>query len=454
VKKTLIVVLVLVAILLALPFAEGFWVQKKYYNLNKLVSQRTPLTLKVIDYHRGWFSSSATIQVSANQLANTSNGLPEDSHFIVKEKLYHGPIILRSFKPYAAFGKGITFALALSETHVNQPDLQLSSLAVYHYNGNIDIKFDCPIFTFPSSKPGDVYSIKGLKGSFGVSKRFKHSEGKIFLSAADIPQQGAHQLINDAKYQYSLDKNGYDLWYGKRSLEIGNLVLNYTDKWHAKGLSLSLTDHSNSHELNSHLEAKLNALNVNGIDYGKQQLVFNLSNLNIQAFNDLSRKADLLDQQGSPLSIKTIQLTPLAIQLLSKGLSINLSAVELNTKWGTFNANVSLEIPKFEKAPSQFQALLSGINGQADLYIPTKLLADMLEIRYQALTTPEQQKQNGSSPQALARENIERWVLAGWLIPALDHYQVRVNYKSNQLMFNGKLMKLPNLPLPIGIMKQ
>lgn len=448
-KKALIIALLLVAILLALPFAEGFWVEKKYYALNKLVSQRTPLTLEVVDYHRGWFSSTATIKVSADKLRNSQGSTLEGSHFLVKEKLYHGPVILRSKKPLDSFGKGVTFALALGEIQVKQPDLQLSSIAVYHYNGNVGVKFDCPVFTSPSPKPGASFSIQGLKGSFNFAKRFKHSRGDIQLTAADIPLHEGHQTIHNATYTYSLDKNGFNLWYGKRYLEIGDLILNSDDKWQAKGLSLSLADDSNSRELDSHLEAKINSLKYNDTDFGKQQFVFNLANLNLQALSQLGQKADLLDQQGSPFAVRAIELTPLALQLVSKGLSVSLSAVELNTKWGTLSGNASVEMPKTEKAPTQIPALLASIIGQADISFPAKLLEDMLEIRYQALTTPEQQKQSNTTPQALAKENIDRWVLAGWLIPTGDHYQVNVNYKMNQLLLNGKPMKLPSLPISV-----
>lgn len=446
-KKALIATLVLITILLALPFAEGIWVEKKYLALHKVVSQRTPLKFEVVDYHRGWFSSSATIKVLTDKVGNTQASL-ENSHFIVKEKLYHGPIILPSKTSADSLGKGLTFAVALGEIHVKQPDLQLSSVATYHYNGNVDIKFDCPNFSFPSDKPTDSFGIQGLKGKFRFTRHFKHSHGEIHLESARLPIQNNHQLIKNAIYSYSLDNTKFDLWSGKRSLTIENLVFTNTDKWQFQNLSLALSDNTDAHELDTHLEAKIRELKVNDTQFGQQQFTFNLAHLNLQTLSELGEKADLLDRQSSPIALRAMELTPLALQLVSKGLSLNLSGVELNTKWGLLSGNATVEMPKQEKPPTQITAIMSNIIGKADINIPAKLLEDILEMRYQTLTTPEQLKLNASTPQTLAKENIDRWILAGWLIPAGDHYQMNILYKTNQLLLNGKPMKLPSLPIP------
>lgn len=450
-KKTLVIILLLVAIALALPFADGLWVKKKYYDLNKLVSQRTPFSMQVIDYRRGWFSSTATIRVSADAQDNNKYidfSAQGKTHFIVKEKLYHGPIILRSDKPFDTFGKSITWALALSEIQVNQPDLQLSSLAVYHYNGSVSVNFDSPTITSPATQPGSSYVIHGLKGTFSFSRRLKHGQGEITLLSADIPLHDGHQIIKNATYTYSLDKQAFNFWYGKRSLHVGDLELNTSEKIQLQGLSLSISDNTTTHDLNSNLSASVDSLKLNNTAYGKQHIAFNVANLNLDALSELGLTADALDQQGSAFALRALELTPLALKLMSKGLDLNLSALDLNTKWGSVRGNASLSIAKQAGTHLQFQSLLASTTGQADFSFPAKLLEDLLEARYQSVTTIQQQDTNATAPQTLAKENIDRWILAGWLIPNGDHYQVNVMYKMNQLLLNGKPMKLPSLPIP------
>jgi uncharacterized protein YdgA (DUF945 family) len=451
VKKALIIVLLLVTMILGLPFADGFWVKKKYYHLNELVSQRTPLSLQIIDYQRGWFSSTATLKVSSETLMNNKpvEATPQESnHFIVKEKLYHGPFIFRSDKPFDTFGKSITWALALSEIHVNQDDLKLSTLAVYHYNGSVSVKFDCPTISYPIHQPGEVFGVEGLKGSFSFSKRFKHSQGEITVLAADIPLHNGHQIVKNATYSFSLDKTAFDLWQGKRSVKISDLLLNSSEKWQLHGVDITLSDNTQSRDLNSTLNTQIASFKINESDFGKQQFVFNIANLNLATLSELGKKADLLDQQSASISTRALELTPLALELLSDGLNLSLSSVDLNTKWGTIRGNASLDIAKQDHPHAQFSALLGNTTGQADFSFPAKLLQDVLELRYQALTTPQQLKQSETTPQALVKDEIDRWILAGWLIPNGDNYQVNIGYKTNQLLLNGKPIKIPHFPIP------
>lgn len=445
-KKVLVAALILVAILVTLPFVEGFWVEKKYYSLNRLVSQRTSLKLEIIDYRRGWFSSTATVKVSYDD-NNASAAL---IHFIVKERLHHGPVILHGNNSQDAFGKNLRFALALSEIHIQQPDLQLSSLAVYHFNGNVGLNIDCPTFIIPASKPGESMSLRGLRGEFSFSHHFKHNEGKIHLLSAIIPTENGQQLINNASYEYRLDKNGYELWNGDRTLTAESLVLNMGDKWQLKDLKIFLSDEVNEGELNSHLAFKTKDLSINDTAFGKQQFTLRLAKLNLDVFDQLGKQAMSLDQQGANTLLKSVELTPLGLQLISKGLRFNLSDAEFNTEWGTVSGHASLEMKKQQKPATQLQNLLANLYANATFKFPAKLLEDLLIMRYQALISPEQQQNPETSAQTTAKDNITRWVLAGWLIPLGNYYQVNLNYNKNKLLLNGKLMKLPNLPIPNG----
>ncbi|MBX9586211.1 MAG: YdgA family protein [Gammaproteobacteria bacterium] len=448
-KKALIVVLLFAVIALGLPVVDGFWVQKKYYRLMTLVNQRTPMTVEIIDYHHGWFSSTATLQISATALKkNTASESPLQNNyqFILKEKLYHGPIIYRSSNPADTFGKYLTWALALSEIKVNQPDLKLNTLAIYHYNGNVDFRFECPSLVYPTGNLNETYNIEKLIGTFKLSKRFKHSQGKISAASVDIPLKDGHQIIKNVSYDFTLDKNAFDFWQGLRAIKIDDAILSAGDKIQLKNIALSLIDHTKSHYLRSTLNAKIDSFKFNDADYGKQNLVFTVSNLNLESLGELGQKADLLDQENASLPSKALELTPLVLRLLSDGFNLNLSSIDLNTKWGAISGNASLDISKQEHSHTQFFSVLNSTTGKADFIFPAKLLQEMLESRYQSLVTTQQK--NETSPAALVKENIDRWILAGWLIPQGDNYQVNFVYKMNQLLLNGKPMKIPNLPIP------
>lgn len=447
-KKVLIVLFAFVVIALGLPAVDGFLVQKKYFRLIALVNQRTPMTVEVIDYHHGWFSSTATLQVSTNAFKKDTDSvspLENGYQFVLKEKLYHGPIIYRSSNPSDTFGKYITWALALSEINVNQPDLKLDTLAIYHYNGNVDFRFTCPSFTYPVETLNETFSINHLNGQFKFSKRFKHSHGIIAASKVDIPLKNGHQSLKDVSYEFALDRNHFNFWQGKRTIKIGDLALSSGDTIQLQNILFSLADKTLSENLSSTLNATIDAFKFNNTNYGSQDVTFTISNLNLKTLGELGQKADFLDQENASLQGKTLELVPLALRLLSDGVNLNLSTVDLNTKWGSIHGNASLEIAKKAQPHTQFFTVLNSTTGNADFVFPAKLLQDILESRYQSSLTSQQNSE--PSPEKLVKENIDRWILAGWLIPQGDNYQVNVAYKMNQLLLNGKPMKIPSFPL-------
>jgi uncharacterized protein YdgA (DUF945 family) len=450
-KKALIIAVALVMIVIVLPFADGCWVKKKYYAVTQLASRGGFVSLQVIDYHRGWFSSTATVKVSlgASNITTVPGSTPAVMpNFIIKEKLYHGPIILRSDKPFEKFGQGFTWALALSEVNINQPDLQLNGLAVFHYDNSLSVNFDCPHILVASAEPSKTYGIQGLTGIAHLTHHFKHAEGEMTLSSADVPLQSGPVIVKSAHYNYALDQHPGDNWYGKRSLQIGDLQLNTSDKFELKGVKFSLTDNINTDKLNSRLETQVAGIKINDTEFGSQQFVLNVSNLNLETLLELGNKAQVLDQLGSPMAVRALELTPLALQLLSEGINLSVSEVNLNTKWGRIHGTASLDLPKQMQANMQFQTLLVNMTGIANFTFPAKLAQEMLELRYQSVITPQQQSQPATSSQTLAKENIDRWVLAGWLNAVDDQYQVNISYKKAELLLNGKPIKLPSMPIP------
>ncbi len=448
-KKALIFALLLVTIVLTAPFADGLWLKHKYFAVNGLISTRTPLTLHIAEYQRGWFSSTATIKVTlrAPTLAKAAIA-PEKSstEFIIKEKIYHGPIILRSNKPLNTASKGLTFAVALSELHLEQPDLQINNLTVYHFNGDITAQFDCPNLSSTGFQNDQSVGITGLTGTFKLSNKMKHSEGDIYLAAANIPFSNNQQKVKNARYTYSLDKLSYDAWYGERQLQINDLTLKNTNTVKLHGIMLKATDKMADNNLNTTLKAAVDTFVLNNIQYGAQHFIFNVSNLDLNTLNQLSQKADILDEQGSSFTARSLELTPLALKLLNNGLSINLVASEFNTQWGAIRGNASIELSK-QQSNNEIFGLLDNTLGEANFTFPIQLLQNTLESRYQSLTTP-QQNQTQNTAKELAKENIDRWILAGWLTPLGNQYEVHLTYKKNQFMLNGKPIKLSSIPLP------
>lgn len=89
--------ILLMAIIFGAPWAIGFLLQNRINLASEVInSQNLPFTVTISDYHRGWFTSSATIQVSSEDSPQTLVSLPM--------KIYHGPIIYYNNRLHLALG--------------------------------------------------------------------------------------------------------------------------------------------------------------------------------------------------------------------------------------------------------------------------------------------------------------------------------------------------------------
>nr|MDQ2994658.1 YdgA family protein [Pseudomonadota bacterium] len=142
------------------------------------------------------------------------------------------------------------------------------------------------------------------------------------------------------------------------------------------------------------------------------------------------------DNKNASNQVIMLQLFPLLMDLLQKGFSINLSPVALNTSWGAINGGLKINVAESKSTILDFNSLLNKITAEGQLKFPASLLQYTLTM----LSSPDSKM--------APNDYIQLWLLAGWLAPDGNNYSVNLHFKENELQINGKMLKIPTLPLP------
>ena len=81
------IVIGVVGLVLALPFAAGFQFEKTFRNLPESLSQATSgrIDVEVLSYERGWFRSQAQTRVGVP-------GTPAEAGLVMNHLISHGPL--------------------------------------------------------------------------------------------------------------------------------------------------------------------------------------------------------------------------------------------------------------------------------------------------------------------------------------------------------------------------
>lgn len=152
-RKIIFSILVLMIIGLILgPFAAGLWFQKSYRELISFYNSKENMNIVLLDYQRGWFSSTVTLQIQGVTL---------------KQHVQHGPLFYNHSKNLPLFG------IAAVQDKINlppelMPDVQIQSATVISFLGNYCHAFKITGFALSDSDQEVKVSIEDIVASFSI----------------------------------------------------------------------------------------------------------------------------------------------------------------------------------------------------------------------------------------------------------------------------------------------
>ena len=432
-------ILFIVFVVCIFPFILGNITKQKYMQRLALVSSNTNFVkITVVNYHRGWFSSEATLKVS---IISRQSLPPTD--LMIKQTIQHGPIFSIEGIDHK---KTLLIGQALIESHVNSP-LGQADIAVWvKPNGLLVGLLTSPelVYTLFLSNPSPLgqtasrsLKMTGFSGIFKVSADMKRIVANGHMAQLDVHDSQTQEKINQVDVSCDLQKSESGLFVGTQNYKIGSLQWqadSYPSTLTLNGFEVKTYDEEKNNKMDSFFEIKLKKIMVDQTGYGPQQLDLAIKQLDISTLLLAKEQLRVLQQRKEMVSFPEwiAAYRDIFLPLLGKGVTIQIKHLSLVTPWGSprLQAEISL-------LPQQNPDLLSVANNAmitAQLMLPAVFLTHIVERIEDLNNSPL----SIDSDPALIQRKITAWVDKKWILPKKEGYEMNVMYANKHMRINGE----------------
>jgi uncharacterized protein YdgA (DUF945 family) len=488
-KKIIGLVVVLAVLVLGSYYGMGYLTERKIKEGLNFVNQKNGWTASIVQYNRGWFTSTATfdwvLHVPAQTVQNNGQAqtIPAQNYKMpMPVTIYHGPIIFSN--------KGIKFGAGYAHTTLTIPMQYMQQFNelfssqstkptmlidfLVSYLGNSSMDMSVPAFKLFAKDGKSVFAWQGLSTTTNLSSNLDKVGGNITLDGLSFQKNPIDAKMATVTSEYNLHKTEKGLFLGSASLSFPSFVVMESGK---KLFELGQFDiHSDSDIkeglFNSHVKTSVDKIITHDKTYGPGHLEVSVRNLDADALARLNEEAKQI-QQGTEAERQRalLAMLPDLPKLLNRGAQFEITEMNLVMPEGTLEGNLMLTLPK-DEIGNPFE-LVQKIQGSGRLKVPAVVVKQiMTESIKQKMMSPQQADQNpqaqqneeqGSAQQARAQSNStttaqaaanssdisqQAVVLADKQLAALvqngalakqgNDYVIEISLRQGQLTINGK----------------
>ncbi|AAU28460.1 TPA: DUF945 domain-containing protein [Legionella pneumophila] len=439
-KKWIISVLLLVVIVLCFyPIIGMMALSTVKKNVDNI--PRNPfLTWQLKDNHRGWFCSTAVLNLLVDLPAQEN----KDAQGNVKVQpalhlsldfpivIHHGPFIMTN--------NGLHFGLAWVTT---KPETHYGALI--NYLNQTVVSYSLPSINMQGTNNGDqgnfVFVWQGLSAKLKVNPKVDKASGHVTMYGMSTKVQETDVRIGKVKINFALNRYMDDLWLGDSSILLSSVstITNSQPVFDLQDLSMDAWAGINNNLLDFNLQLSLNKFLMNNNSYGPGQLKIELKNLDPKAMAKLN-------QLNYDYPSNQIAILAEIFNLLSKGATLNLNQ-ELDTPQGHLSSSLNLALTK--SSFSNPGDLLQNLKGNGQFKAPIKLVKQLLFESIKSKTaTPAADMSQSQVTEPLVdvdaeahkqtEEILQKWVNKGILKVEGDYYQASFTLENTQFTVNGQ----------------
>ncbi|HAT1942768.1 YdgA family protein [Legionella pneumophila serogroup 1] len=345
------------------------------------------LTWQLKDNHRGWFCSTAVLNLlvdlpaQENKDAQGNVKVQPALHLIldIPMVIHHGPFIMTN--------NGLRFGLAWVTT---RPETHYGALI--NYLNQTIVSYSLPSINMQGTNNGDqgnfVFVWQGLSANLKVNPKVDKASGHVTMYGMSTKVQETDVRIGKVKVSFALNRYMDDLWLGDSSILLSSVstITNSQPVFDLQDLSMDAWAGINNNLLDFNLQLSLNKFLMNNNSYGPGQLKIELKNLDPKAMAKLN-------QLNYDYPSNQIAILAEIFNLVSRGASLGLNQ-ELDTPQGHLSSSLNLALTTNSfRSPEDLWQNLKG-NGQ--FKAPIKLVKQLLleSIKSKTATPPDDVSQS------------------------------------------------------------
>lgn len=447
-------IVLLLLLVVASPVALGFKIKSDYGLMVDNLSELVEADIQIVRYNRGFFTSSALLELRAPSL-------PSPIQF--KEEIIHGPVYLGlinqgKFPFIGALVKGemirpVELDAVMLQLFGNQSPYVYQN--IIDFFGNVNSEAYIPAINttlHQESGPTKVnFSGMVLKTRYQSSAQSFTGEGRLNLlalnSESDINLQGL-----SFSYSGKIGQNG--IMVGDSVISLPKLeVKSSEDQFAINSFTLRSVTTEQGNLLNS--ESMLNAREIFVSNERFGPVAFNLSvnGLNAPALKKAQQIQEDMEaklQSGIPEEQVNAMMMGEMMGLLPdlfKQADIRIDPLSIESELGGLQAQLELSLSGLDQnTPADPMFLLNAINIDFALDIDKRLMHQLVE--WQLLTSEANAQKAGNKTsrgresnavmQRKVGENIRALIAENWIVFEDEIYSSQISMHEGQMMMNSK----------------
>lgn len=437
-------IVVVVVVMLAVPLGMGMWVQDSYPQLLKQFN--TPhVSFALVNFKRGWFRSHAQLQVTLHSAETTLSGesIPM-AQFTITQNIQHGPLVLqRSIDGSRHWA--IARAAMQNESHADNLNFKASTLWTTANSINTVLKIDHLLL----SNDRQRIEINQLAGEINYTPADQHFQSHLNLGNGALyennPEKVGNAIIDLVKvmeldnFSTRLDIRKVNaMWYGDRHFESQKIMIfPYNgEALTADNYTADLNQNEHNGLTNFNLTNHIAAISSGQFKITQLQLALALQNMNTPLLESFAQTF----MYGS--DFQRFKLYTILVDLLAKGMTVNLSQFQFTTDDGPVNMQAQIDSMSADPANAGLLHLVENLNVKATANVPKEWLRKNLVAYYE--TKKSENPSLKVDPQLVAQHDLDHWLTHHLLVPENQQVAIALNYKGGQLLVNGEKPALDN----------
>ncbi|HAT1595543.1 TPA: YdgA family protein [Legionella pneumophila] len=401
------------------------------------------LTWQLKDNHRGWFCSTAVLNLLVDLPAQEN----KDAQGNVKVQpalhlsldipmvIHHGPFIMTN--------NGLRFGLAWVTT---RPETHYGALI--NYLNQTVVRYSLPAINMQGTNNGDqgnfVFVWQGLSAKLKVNPKVDKASGHVTMYGMSTKVQETDVRIGKVKVNFALNRYMDDLWLGDSSILLSSLstITNSQPVFDLQDLSMDAWAGVNNNLLDFNLQLSLNKFLMNNNSYGPGQLKIELKKLDPKAMAKLN-------QLNYDYPSNQIAILAEIFNLLSKGATLSLNQ-ELDTPQGHLSSSLNMSLTR--NSFSNPGDLWQNLKGNGQFKAPIKLIKQLLleSIKSKTATPADVSQSQAKQPDSTqpvdidadahkqTEELLQKLVSQGVLKVEGDYYHASFTLEHTKFTVNGQ----------------
>jgi uncharacterized protein YdgA (DUF945 family) len=435
VKKTLIVVCVVLLVILLSPAVVGKLAEK---SVNEQLSWAATgassgeLDVKLESFESSWFTSRGVHYVglgdgSLRQSLLEAGQLPDPDNLPrlrIETRIDHGLIPISSMQREGgsltpALGSAMS-TMAIEMDGVDPIVIPGAVFSKIGLTGGVDSEYVLPAGSHAAE--GEVFSWK----DGGLRVKANPATGRIVSDAAfagfSVTRDNETISVGEVTYDLDTRPGNSGVYIGGFSMQMESVSIAGATPMSLGPFNLASNSEEDGDRINSDVSMDFAVPNAPMVGDLRFDMKLSLLGADAVALKNLSDRANTLDDSLPPEAVYEL-LEPDLVRLVAGGFTMNVSQLDLALAQGLIDAGLEVIVPESDAAQFSWGAAIQSASGKASLSMPAAL------VQLVSMASPE----------------ANMLVTMGLLQESGDLYTMEALYEKGLLTING--MPIP-LPIP------